>query len=508
MQSQYAQLIFLTTPLNDLEGRAHRRSRRGLSTLPAAARAVARDGVEQESVGHRRRSRRAHRRTRTGGQGCDAPASTRPRRTSAAWRARRATATGASTPAVTGSSPGAKRSLDLWRSLLPADQWISVPRRSAMLVDGHLRAVPARGRDLLTQMGFRSGLRGLSSLVWSRLRRGLRLVDDSASFREWGTDEFGRHWYDMFFDGYVRKTWLAEPEDMTSDWANQRIKPIGWQPPTKRGSPSDQDVFRYPRLGPGQLWEAAAAALADVGVVPSLNSRVVKARFDGDTWTVELQNGDTRHGDAMFSEHAAAVAGGRPGTRAAEAYSGGRRQPQAPLADHRRRRPSEALRHSLQLGVHARQRLSGRAGFRTTACGRAHSPQTDWKGTYLGLEYFIGPDGELWSASDESLSDIVEQTFAQLGIGDSAVEHVMIVRSQFAYPIYDPGREESVARIRDYLRRALPVASPDRTQRHAPLRQPGPCDVECHAQRRPILRRGRRPVAGEHRSPVSRIAGC
>src|SRR5690606_8313582 len=64
---------------------------------------------------------------------------------------------------------------------------------------------------------------------------------------------------------------------------------------------ASRDVFRYPRLGPGQLWEAAAGTLAHNGVVPRLNSPVTKLGFDGATWTLELADGDTATGDAVFS---------------------------------------------------------------------------------------------------------------------------------------------------------------------------------------------------------------
>ena len=40
------------------------------------------------------------------------------------------------------------------------------------------------------------------------------------------------------------------------DWANQRIKPIDWW--HKRSESATQEVFAYPRLGPGQVWDAAA----------------------------------------------------------------------------------------------------------------------------------------------------------------------------------------------------------------------------------------------------------
>ena len=117
---------------------------------------------------------------------------------------------------------------DLWRSLLPADQWISVRRRSAMLVEGRYVRYPLAGRDLISQLGFRSGTRGLANFLSSRLRSRIHPTDDTASFREWGTEQFGRHWYELFFDGYVRKTWLTDPDTLASDWANQRIKPVSY----------------------------------------------------------------------------------------------------------------------------------------------------------------------------------------------------------------------------------------------------------------------------------------
>jgi UDP-galactopyranose mutase len=338
---------------------------------------------------------------------------------------------------------------DLWRSLLPADQWTTVRRSSAMLVKGQHVRYPLLGRDLVTQLGFRSGVRGLGSLFWSRLRRGMRPVDHSATFREWGTRQFGRYWYDMFFDGYVRKTWLTDPDDLASEWANQRIKPISWRAPSEP-DPAGTDVFRYPRHGPGQLWEAAAAALADVGVVPSLNAYVANIRQVGRSWTVELQNGETASGDAVFSSI-----------------------PLRLLIDTLEPEPPEhiraiaaTLKHrsviTVAVALQKRYDIPYNWVYTPTKdlrVGRiqnyrrwsnALAPQ-NWDGTYLGLEYFTLPDDDTWIASNESLGAIVEQDLRTLGF-DCALEHVMIVRSQFAYPIEEPARERNVALIRDYLR--------------------------------------------------------
>ena len=348
--------------------------------------------------------------------------------------------------------------MNLWMSLLPPDQWISVPRRSAMLVDGHSVRYPLVGRDLLTQMGFRRGIHGLGSLLWSRLRRGMRPVEESASFREWGTYEFGRYWFDLFFDGYVRKTWLADPNDITSDWANQRIRPIDWRLGSERGS-ADQEVFQYPVHGPGQVWEAAAAELAHAGMAVSCDSRVLEATLDKGEWSLKLQNGEIATGDAVFSsmplrllvdvlkpevpEHIRALA--------------------AVLTHRALITVAVALpeRHDIPLNWVYLPSTGLQVG-RIQNYGHWSSGLTPagWDGTYLGFEYFVSQDGDLWSADDEGLKTVVAQDLRALGIESAAVEHVTVVRSEFAYPICDPTRDGAVRQIRDFLRLNYPSLYP------------------------------------------------
>ncbi|QZY47761.1 NAD(P)/FAD-dependent oxidoreductase [Mycolicibacterium austroafricanum] len=348
--------------------------------------------------------------------------------------------------------------MDLWKCLLPHDQWLVVGRRSAMLVGGHYVRYPLLGRDLLTQMGYRRGLRGLSSLAWSRLKRNFRLNDRDENFRQWGVGEFGRHWYEMFFDGYVRKTWLTEPEHLTSDWANQRIKPIGWRR-SHDSDPASRDVFRYPRLGPGQLWEAAAGTLAHNGVVPRLNSPVTKLGFDGATWTLELADGDTATGDAVFSS--------MPLRLLVDALE--------PAPPKHIRAVAAALRHrsliTVAVGVDTRRDIPFNWVYtpgKDFHCGRIQNYRRwsndlaprGFDGAFLGFEYFIAPNGDLWNADDEHLTELVTQDLRTLGFGGAAVARVMIVRCEFAYPIYDPVRDRSVVRIRDYLRQQYPSLYP------------------------------------------------
>lgn len=345
--------------------------------------------------------------------------------------------------------------MELWKSLLPPDQWISVRRRSAMLVDGHFVRYPLHGRELLTQLGLWRGMRGLGSFTASRMQRSARSPDDSASFQDWGTDTFGRYWYEMFFDGYVRKTWRAEPDSITSDWAEQRIKPIHWDLRRRAQRDVDQDAFLYPRYGPGQLWEAAAAALDAAGVSTALDARVVRVRFSGGTWTVELHNGDTLTGDAVFSS--------MPLRLLVEVLD--------PAPPERIRRLAATLKHrglvTVAVALGTRYDMpynwvyTPGDGFRVGRIqnyahwSSALAPK-GFDGTYLGFEYFIGPDEELRPSMTEDLTTTVERDLRTLGVSTSDVEHVMVVRSRYAYPIRNAAQDRSVAQIRDYLRATYP----------------------------------------------------
>ena len=347
--------------------------------------------------------------------------------------------------------------LDLWNALLPPDQWLSVPRSSAMLVDGEYVTYPLVGRDIVTKLGIGRGLRGLSSFAGWRMLRSGSPSGQPASFEEWGTHEFGRYWYTIFFDGYVRKTWLADPAELASDWANQRIKPIDWTWRSKRKHASE-DVFRYPRRGPGQLWDAAAAALVDAGVTPTLNARVERLWTRAGTWYVELHDGQVIEGDAVFSS--------MPLQTLVEALPG---------APRRVRVAASNLHHRglITVAVALRDRHDIPFNWVYTpggefSCGRIQNygrwskdlQPAGWDGTFLGFEYFVRPDGDLMNADESSLSDLVEADIRALGLGDSRIDNVMVLRSQCAYPVYDPVRERSVGRIRDYLRRQYPTLHP------------------------------------------------
>ncbi|MBX7450616.1 FAD-dependent oxidoreductase [Mycolicibacterium sp. 3033] len=347
---------------------------------------------------------------------------------------------------------------EIWRSLLPEDQWLAVPRSSAMLVHNQLVRYPLIGHDLVRQLGLRNGLYGAGSYAWARLRRQTQIESRHTNFQEWGRAEFGRRWYELFFDGYVRKTWLADPENIASDWANQRIKPIGWRRSSEQRA-ADLDVFRYPRRGPGQVWEAAADQLRAAGADLRMNAMVTRAHYRDGIWTLTTQQGDTVTGDALFSS--------MPLRTLVDALRPAPPQYIQTVASNLRHRSLITVAVALSRNHDIPYNWVYTPG-RNFHAGRIQNYRRwsqdlapeGWNGTFLGFEYFLLPDQDLWIADADSLSSIVEHDLGQLGFATTEIEKVMISRSKFAYPIHDPIRDRSVVRIRDHLREHYPSLHP------------------------------------------------
>jgi len=107
----------------------------------------------------------------------------------------------------------------------------------------------------------------------SYLQSKLLPIRDVKSFEDWTSNQFGKKLYSIFFKTYTEKVWGMPCNEMSADWAAQRIKGLSlWGAVTdglKRSlglnkRPNDGqavktllETFRYPRLGPGMMWEAA-----------------------------------------------------------------------------------------------------------------------------------------------------------------------------------------------------------------------------------------------------------
>ncbi len=126
-------------------------------------------------------------------------------------------------------------------------------------------------------------------------------------------NSFGKKLYSMFFEGYTEKLWGRHPREIDASWGKQRAQGLSilgilkdaFQLEGLRSKNSLIEEFRYPKYGPGQMWETVAEEILALGGEICLNCTVTGIHSAGNKVT-SLQvneNGITRemYADAIFS---------------------------------------------------------------------------------------------------------------------------------------------------------------------------------------------------------------
>ena len=111
-------------------------------------------------------------------------------------------------------------------------------------------------------------------------------VKNARTFHEWVRNQFGERLFSIFFKTYTEKVWGMSCDEISADWAAQRIKGLDLstavidglkrslryrrqarcRPETGNDTVKTLiESFRYPRKGPGMMWDAAAAKIRAQG---------------------------------------------------------------------------------------------------------------------------------------------------------------------------------------------------------------------------------------------------
>ena len=350
--------------------------------------------------------------------------------------------------------------VDLWNEILP-DDFIQRPRMSRIYYEGKFYSYPLRAFEALWNLGFWRS----TACMLSYLRYKLFPIRDVKSFEDWTTNQFDRRLYSIFFKTYTEKVWGMPCDEMSADWAAQRIKGLSlWNAVTdglKRSlglnkKPNDgQEVktlletFRYPRLGPGMMWDAARDKIVASGKGQVLMGHALEQVADtGDGWTMT-----------------ASGPGGSAQIRAKDVISSAPMRelskrihplPQSSLkADGLKYRDfltvalmvkSEDLFPDNWIYIHDDRVQVGRVqNF------RSWSPEMipDDDMACVGLEYFCFEGDGLWTSSDEELVAQATREMEILGLCDPAkVVSGAVVRQEKAYPVYDDTYEANVEAMR------------------------------------------------------------
>ena len=168
---------------------------------------------------------------------------------------------------------------NLWDEMLGEPMLIR-PRTTRILYDGKFYDYPLRPWNALRNMGVVKA----ASCVLSYIKARLFPIRNPKNFEQWVTNQFGKKLFNMFFKSYTEKVWGCPCSEIGADWAAQRIKGLSlgkavWGAifGTNQKGPKVIktliDEFKYPRLGPGQLWEACARTVVEQNWKLNLRTR-------------------------------------------------------------------------------------------------------------------------------------------------------------------------------------------------------------------------------------------
>jgi protoporphyrinogen oxidase len=164
---------------------------------------------------------------------------------------------------------------------LLGDEMLTSIRQSAIRFRGRIYDYPLSIKNLLMKASWRILVGCL--LDWIKLNR--CIPEEEISFDGWMKNRFGKTLYEHFFHGYTKKLWGIDPENLSSDWASQRISLLNLNDVVKRLIPKKSDTprtyakqYRYPKYGFGQIFVNLSQQIKKNGGEIFLSSPVVDSK--------------------------------------------------------------------------------------------------------------------------------------------------------------------------------------------------------------------------------------
>jgi len=361
----------------------------------------------------------------------------------------------------------------LWDEILESDEFLLRPRMSRIYYDNKFFDYPLVVSNVLKNLGPIEAVRCVASYAAIQVRP---LPNVDANFETWVASRFGWRLYRTFFKTYTEKVWGVDATEIQADWAAQRIKNLSFVTAVtnalmpNRGQTEITSLieqFRYPKLGPGMMWERCRSIIEDRGCSVAMNAPVTRIEHaDGRATAVQVtqDNGDA---NAITVRHDADnIVSSMPIGQLVLAMDP---PPPAEVLDAANDLsyrdfltvalvvPEEDGFPDNWIYVHSPDVRLGRI----QNFGQ-WSPHMVKEGrTCLGLEYFVFEGDDLWEMDDDDLIRLGGEELVKLGLlAPGRVQEGHVVRMPKAYPTYDESYADNVAVLRAWLDEHVPNVHP------------------------------------------------
>ncbi len=345
----------------------------------------------------------------------------------------------------------------------PVTKYITRKRLSRIYYDRRFFHYPLKPFDAFAKLGPAR----TTQILLSYLKAQVRPIHPERSVEDWVVNRFGRRLFETFFKTYTEKVWGMSTKEITAEWAAQRIKGLDltktvvnallgrWTGRKGEVIKTLIDSFQYPRLGPGQMWEAARDKVRAGGNAVHHDRRVVRIDHDGGRVTAMVARDGQGRETRYEGEHFVSTLPIRALIAA-----------MTPAAPAEVVQAAESLRYRDFLTVVLI--LDGAETFPDNwiyihepdvRVGRIQnfknwSPDLvpDSSRSSLGLEYFCFEGDDLWAMADADLVALGRAEVERIGLARSAdVVDGCVVRMPKAYPVYDDVYQNHLRTIRAWL---------------------------------------------------------
>ena len=350
---------------------------------------------------------------------------------------------------------------DFWSEIL-SDEMLERPRSSRIYYNNNFFSYPLVAMDALKKLGIIES----TLCVLSYLKAKVFPVKNPKNFEDWVVNQFGRRLFNIFFKTYTEKVWGIPCNEISADWAAQRIKGLSlssaiWNALFKPKASNDKDKviktlidsFRYPKKGPGMMWEVCRDKCLAMGVEVKMNCGVTGIEYEGNNkWNVKATDGSTYTdfdhvlSSAPMRELIAAVSPRLPEA----AYNASQQLSYRDFITVVLICKDEDAFTDNWIYIHDPNVKVGRIqNFKSWSSYMV----PDSNMACYGLEYFCFEGDGMWTSSNEQLIALGKKEIEQIGLTkQSAVVDGYVVRQPKAYPVYDHSYKENVDTVKDALK--------------------------------------------------------
>ena len=349
---------------------------------------------------------------------------------------------------------------NFWTEILGEDL-VERKRSSRILYRGKLFTYPLKPLEAL----FKLGPLETSLCIASYIRRKIFPIKNPRSFADWVSNQFGDRLFGIFFKTYTEKVWGMSCQNISADWAAQRIKGLSLfrtilnaffpqkvlRGVARGGVKTLIESFRYPRRGPGMLWDRAAELAQVNGAKILKGHKVIGLEFLESQASWKLRVLDEKGQELMV--FAKQVISSAPLQEIVRDLS-----PESSVKDEASKL---GYRDFMVVGVILRDRQLMTENWiyvhdPEVKVGRiqnfkAWSPEMvpDESMVAYGMEYFCFKDDGLWSLPDDEMVAMATSELIKLGLATREdIVDACVIRQEKAYPVYDEGYQERVQMIR------------------------------------------------------------